>query len=99
MSQTGFNTVAPPNSIACGSGRSDGHCWAAGCQNVMPPDSYHPGGVNGLMADGSVHFFSETIDTGYLNDPTRNASPTSGESPYGVWGALGTRSSGEAKSL
>jgi prepilin-type processing-associated H-X9-DG protein len=24
--------------------------------------SRHPGGVQGLMADGSVHFFSNTID-------------------------------------
>ena len=24
--------------------------------------SMHPGGMNGMMADGSVHFISETID-------------------------------------
>ena len=30
--------------------------------NTACSRSRHPGGVNGLMADGSVHFFSETIE-------------------------------------
>ena len=29
---------------------------------VNPPTSYHPGGVNVLFLDGSVHFIKETID-------------------------------------
>ena len=29
--------------------------------------SYHPAGVNGLLADGSVHFFSDSIDQRVLN--------------------------------
>jgi prepilin-type processing-associated H-X9-DG protein len=29
--------------------------------------SRHPGGVNLAMGDGSVHFFSETIDMGLYN--------------------------------
>jgi prepilin-type processing-associated H-X9-DG protein len=93
VSQVGFNTVFPPNSIACGE-RADANCWASGANNVMPPDSFHPGGVNGLMADASVRFISETIDTGNLSSP----EVSSGLSPYGVWGAMGSRDAGEAKS-
>jgi len=34
--------------------------WAT--TNNVAARSRHPGGVNGLLGDGSVHFFSETID-------------------------------------
>jgi prepilin-type N-terminal cleavage/methylation domain-containing protein/prepilin-type processing-associated H-X9-DG protein len=83
---SGCTTVLPPNSVGC---TNEGSEW--GSQKIMPPDSYHPGGVNGLMADGSVHFISETIDSGNLALP----AVTSGVSPYGVWGAIGSKSGGE----
>ena len=83
---TGFSTVLPPNSIGCKGASSE---W--GEDHVMPPDSYHPGGVNAALADGSVRFISDTIDTGNLAAPEVGGGP----SPYGVWGALGTRMSGE----
>lgn len=85
----GFNTVLPPNSPSC-----DSSGWDE--QNVLiSPSSNHPGGVNVAMADGSVTFISQTIDSG---DPTileRNSGP----SLYGVWGRLGTKASGEAVQL
>lgn len=43
------------------------------------------------MGDGAVRFISENISAG---DPNAT-SPGSGPSPYGVWGAIGTRASGE----
>jgi len=43
------------------------------------------------MADGSVTFISETIDTGNLAAP----APISGFSPYGIWGAMGSRNGAE----
>ena len=43
------------------------------------------------MADGSVRFVSNNIDTGNLGV----ATTLGGKSPYGVWGALGTRNGGE----
>jgi prepilin-type processing-associated H-X9-DG protein len=88
----GFNTVLPPNSPNC----------AANCNgrdaspSIHSAQSYHPGGVNVVMADGSTHFISETIDTGIVTAP----QPIGGQpSPYGVWGALGSRNGGEPGSL
>jgi prepilin-type processing-associated H-X9-DG protein len=87
---SGFNTILPPNSIGCSNNSSE---W--GDYHVMPPDSYHPGGVNGLMADGSTRFVSETVDTGTLS----SASVSTGQSPYGIWGAMGSREGGESKAV
>ena len=47
------------------------------------------------MCDGSVKSISETINATTTPAPTGAAPPTSGRSPYGVWGALGTRAGGE----
>ena len=59
-----------------------------------PPTSYHPGGVLGLMCDGSVNFYDESHrhrQLGHEYDHDR-----SGPSPYGVWGSLGSKDGGEA---
>lgn len=46
-----------------------------------------------VLADGSVRFITESIDTGNLAaSDVRNRG---GNSPYGVWGALGSISGGE----
>ncbi len=50
------------------------------------------------LADGSVRFVSESIDTGNLAVVAPLAT-AGGLSPYGVWGAMGTRSGGESTSL
>lgn len=61
LSWTLFNTIAPPNIAKnCRHGNDDAP-WERG---VLPPSSYHPGGVNVLMADGSVHFLDETVHLG-----------------------------------
>lgn len=86
---TGFCTTLPPNSPSCD---SDG--WDER-DVLIAPSSNHPGGVNVAMADGSVTFISETIDAG---DPTMVEILT-GPSPYGVWGRLGTKASGEPVQL
>jgi len=86
---TGFTTVLPPNAPACARSRGE---WAWG---IFPPESYHPGGVNLALADGSVKFVGETINTGDLSapDPSRSGLRPS---PYGIWGALGSKNGGEA---
>lgn len=86
-----FNTVLPPNSPAC----ADGGSYGDSTHLVIPPASRHTGGVNATFADGSVHFISNSIDSGNLN-----AKQTiSGPSVYGVWGGLGSRAGSEVVQL
>ncbi len=91
---SGFFAAAPPNSVSCtGDGNSgnvhDGS-WA-----LPGASSLHPGGVLTCLGDGSVKFVAETVDTG---NQGAAFSFTSGQSPYGVWGAMGSRNGGEAVS-
>ena len=85
----GFTTILPPNSPSCANAQGE---WQEG---IYPPNSYHTGGVNAAMTDGSVRFVSDSIDSGNLALPV----PTSGPSPYGVWGAMGSALGGEAVSI
>jgi len=85
----GFTTVLPPNGPSCADNTYPGNDDVS--SGVFPPTSYHPGGVNCAMADASVRFIAENIDTG----DTTHAEVTSGNSFYGVWGALGSKDGGE----
>jgi prepilin-type N-terminal cleavage/methylation domain-containing protein/prepilin-type processing-associated H-X9-DG protein len=87
-----FNTVLPPNSPSC---TNDANPNADSPSTALAASSYHPGGVNVLMVDGSVRFINQSIGTGNLGV----RAPTSGPSPYGVWGALGTRKGAETVNL
>jgi prepilin-type N-terminal cleavage/methylation domain-containing protein len=87
----GFTTILPPNAPSCvydANGNADSQ------GGVLSAASYHPGGVMGVMGDGSVRFVSETINCGNLAAPWTPAGP----SPYGVWGAMGSTDGGEAVS-
>lgn len=57
-----FNTIAPPNwkHITCCDGGTFG--YACDRNGIVPPRSYHPGGVNAALGDASVRFISDTID-------------------------------------
>lgn len=88
----GFNTVLPPNSPSCV--QSSGGNIHDQDYVLSSASSLHPGGVTVLFGDGSVEFINNDIGSG--NAAT--AYPTSGGSPYGVWGALGSRNGSEAAS-
>ncbi|MCL2118282.1 MAG: DUF1559 domain-containing protein, partial [Planctomycetaceae bacterium] len=89
---TGFITSYPPNSPNCGSGMT----------GYFAAQSFHTGGVNVGVMDGSCTFISDTINCEGRNvrliTELKNAyaDPASRPSPHGVWGALGTKNCGES---
>ena len=90
---TWFNTILPPNAPSCAAGRDH---WEPA---IVPPTSFHSGGVNVSFCDGSVQFISDKVDSGYAknsNAPAANRlCKRSGESNFGVWGAMGSRNGNE----
>jgi hypothetical protein len=86
----GFTTILPPNSPSCANANGE---WQEG---IFPPMSQHPNGVMAAMSDGSVRFVQDNINSGNITLPVPQHPNFAGMSPYGVWGAMGTKSSGEA---
>ena len=102
--QTGVHTILPPN------GPSWSHVNDVRRSDLIATaGSRHQGGVHVLMGDGAVQFISDSIDVGDSTSPTiavnndGNVAVIDGitlnqpgsASPYGVWGAMGTRASKE----
>jgi prepilin-type N-terminal cleavage/methylation domain-containing protein len=96
---TQVNTILPPNRELC---------WSSDSTQigVAPPSSQHQGGVHVVMADGAVKFITDSIEAGNSRQPVVYCLSTSGTplnspniagspSPYGLWGALGSRGSKE----
>lgn len=96
--QTQFNAILPPNAEVCLAGHTD-------TRGVVPPSSRHLGGCHILMGDGSVQFFSDSIEAGdarsqcvyclALAAGDNSDLPAGSKSPFGLWGALGTRAGDE----
>jgi prepilin-type N-terminal cleavage/methylation domain-containing protein/prepilin-type processing-associated H-X9-DG protein len=85
------HTIIPPNGPSCT--RNSG--WD-GDRGFYTASSNHTGGVNVAMADGSIRFIRDTIDAG---NQAADANTAAGISPFGIWGAVGSRSGGEATTL
>lgn len=88
-----FCTVVAPNGPFCQESTVDGW-WGHSTAS-----SHHPGGVLVTWADASVGFVSETVNAGDLSATAPNGlmnNGVDGESPFGVWGAMGTMDASEA---
>ncbi|GHT33547.1 hypothetical protein FACS1894214_5290 [Planctomycetales bacterium] len=95
-SVTGFNTVIPPNGPSCSANWTGGQATNSNSATagIFSAQSYHSGGVQAGRVDGSVQFISDTI-----NCRTAGMGETdvaTGQSPYGIWGALGSVDGGES---
>ncbi|MDD3586574.1 MAG: DUF1559 domain-containing protein [Thermoguttaceae bacterium] len=82
---TTFSAILPPNGPSC----TSYYWYLAGLS------SNHQGGANVALLDGSARFISDMIDYGDFSKPPVR----SGESPYGIWGAMGSASGNENHSL
>ena len=102
----GFTTTLPPNSASC----VRNHVLQPDWGGLISAGAYHTGGANAARVDGSVRFVSDQVDCGTartitdaeilaLVDGTNTDLTYAGPSLWGVWGALGTTSGGEAVSL
>ena len=95
MIYSGVFTIMPPNKAICGTNNG-------GATVMAPPSSRHQGGAHVLMGDGAVKFITDSIEAGNSSNPmvwlggtaATNNQPGA-KSPYGLWGALGTRASKE----
>jgi len=93
-------TILPPNRECAMS------AGAAG-PGTLTAGSRHQGGAHVLMADGAVKFITDSIEAGDSSFPTVYFDGMGGsmainplsvpgmQSPYGLWGALGTRAGRE----
>jgi prepilin-type N-terminal cleavage/methylation domain-containing protein/prepilin-type processing-associated H-X9-DG protein len=77
----------------------DGWLWAPLGASTINMGQYgfrslHPGGVNFLFGDGSVHFIKNTVDMGNLATLTYSGSTVPG-ARTGIYRALSTRGNGE----
>ncbi|MGI9472869.1 MAG: DUF1559 domain-containing protein [Rubripirellula sp.] len=78
-------TIRPPNAETCMAGWFD---------NVgsLPASSRHQGGAHVLMGDGAVVFMTDSVEAGDQRAPVISYYNKPGKkSPYGLWGALGSR--------
>ena len=58
----------------------------------LPASSRHQAGAHVLIGDGAVIFITDSIEAGDQNAPVISYYNKPGKpSPYGLWGALGSR--------
>lgn len=77
---TSVQTILPPNKPSCARDRDKS-------QGLSTVGSRHQGGAHVCMGDGAVKFITDSIEAGNYNERPQVGR----ESPFGLWGALGTR--------
>lgn len=92
------HTILPPNKEVC----TDAGPGAGHGDLIATMSSRHQGGAHVLMGDGAVKFITDSIEAGnssnpvvYLHGSAANNNQAGAASPFGLWGALGTRSAHE----
>jgi len=95
----GFNACLPPNSPSCSGmpATNSATMW-------LSTSSFHTGGVNVLLTDGSGRFAPDTVNVGENLNVAESQSSSrdaiqSGASRFGVWGNLGAINSDQSVSL
>lgn len=89
----GVTTISAPNAEVC---MINGQSFNEG---ILPPSSRHQGGVHVLMGDGAVKFITDSIEAGNQNSAMVGTAAgllaPGSQSPFGLWGSLGTRAAKE----
>lgn len=87
-----INTILPPNSPSLAVGGS------IAVDGIYSAGSFHQGGAHVLMSDGAVIFITDSIESGNASQPPLTIADFQNgntESPYGLWGALGSANAAE----
>jgi len=86
-----IQTILPPNSPSCNTSLWD---WG-----ISSASSYHGAGAHVVFADNNVRFIPNSVDAGDAGrlGPEGNDGPRSNlPSPFGPWGAMGTKDAGDS---
>ncbi len=87
---TAFNTILPPGDVSANHRDTDDLTYG----NFAAASHHAGGGVNCAFGDGSIRFITGQVDCGDLSRPAPTGSGRE-NSPYGIWGSMGTIAAGE----
>jgi prepilin-type N-terminal cleavage/methylation domain-containing protein len=86
-----IQTILPPNSPSCNQALWD---WG-----VSSASSFHGSGAHVVFGDNNVRFIPNSVDAGDASRPAPegiDGARSNQLSPYGAWGAMGTKDAGDS---